>query len=414
MCDSSDCSPSVSANPDLVCLICNKVCIHKESLRHHIRNVHNLKMTEYWNKYPNIFMVNKNPSTSKLDCKFCGRKFKNNQSLGQHINIAHKISSKDYYNEFLKKDGEGICKECGNPTKFLNINIGYQDFCSAKCVNNNKNVQEKKKITCINNFGVDFPSQSNIIKERRKATTFKNFGVEFPSQSKVIKEKQEETLFKNYGVIVPYKNKEIKKKGETTLFKNYGVYSPLQNEEIKEKQQQTNLVVYGFRTPSQNKEVRDKGTATCLERYGFENYSQTPEYLKYMEATGRIKSPEEKTKKQIYKTNVLRETRPHQKELDKIWDGLCYKNRFPLYTKKEQAELFPGQPINYKILKSLDHKYSIDWCFEHNIPSDVCGMLENLCYVSYSVNSEKQEKTIEQYSQWLKENSEKETNVQLL
>ena len=76
---------------------------------------------------------------------------------------------------------DGVCINCGKPTKFVCISIGYSKHCSIKCANNNPDV--RKKIT-----------------ESTKSTLLEKYGVENISQLDEIKAKKEETMLCKYGV----------------------------------------------------------------------------------------------------------------------------------------------------------------------------------------------------------------------
>lgn len=71
---------------------------------------------------------------NKIKCELCGEEFKR---VAIHLKQAHgytKEQQKEYYDKYLKKNKEGICLECGSPTRFMGINIGYKEFCSDKCI----------------------------------------------------------------------------------------------------------------------------------------------------------------------------------------------------------------------------------------------------------------------------------------
>ena len=58
-------------------------------------------------------------------CKVCGEVYSSYNHLGRHLRKQHNISSKEYYDNYLKCAGDGICINCGKPTKFVCISIGY-------------------------------------------------------------------------------------------------------------------------------------------------------------------------------------------------------------------------------------------------------------------------------------------------
>ncbi|MFW6281852.1 MAG: hypothetical protein ACOC1O_03545, partial [bacterium] len=79
-------------------------------------------------------------------CVFCGKSFKY-LGFANHVRLCHNISSKEYYDTYLKKEKEGICLKCSAPTNFKNINMGYYEYCSSKCVASSNKTKEKAKET---------------------------------------------------------------------------------------------------------------------------------------------------------------------------------------------------------------------------------------------------------------------------
>lgn len=71
------------------------------------------------------------------ECKICGRTLI--RGFGKHVKSQHGITPKDYYDKFLKKDGDGICKVCGDPTEFAwrekgKKRLWYNEYCSRSCI----------------------------------------------------------------------------------------------------------------------------------------------------------------------------------------------------------------------------------------------------------------------------------------
>ena len=74
------------------------------------------------------------PTENKVwKCEACGEVFESSQLLYSHIKKQHNLSAKEYYDKYLKKPGEGICLNCGKPTKLWNCTLGYLKCCCAKC-----------------------------------------------------------------------------------------------------------------------------------------------------------------------------------------------------------------------------------------------------------------------------------------
>jgi hypothetical protein len=78
------------------------------------------------------------------------------------------------------------CLECNKDIiDFESFNQEYKsNFCSTKCLNNNKTIIEKKKQTCQNKFGSDFYFQTTEFKDKAKLTYLQNYGVDHNMKSK--------------------------------------------------------------------------------------------------------------------------------------------------------------------------------------------------------------------------------------
>lgn len=137
------------------------------------------------------------------------------------------------------------CKCCGAPTKFINLKNGYREFCSTKCMNTSKDIQDRKKETSRKNWGTDNPMQSTQIKSKHK-----------------------DTILNKYGVDNVFRLEETKKKIKQTCLEKYGVEHHLQNKKSINKQKNTNIIKYGVECISQRPDYKDKIRKTCLEKYG--------------------------------------------------------------------------------------------------------------------------------------------------
>ena len=109
-------------------------------------------------------------------------------------------------------DKPGTCKMCGNKTEFLSFKRGYREFCSHKCMNSCKEVQERKKITCQKNYGTDNPMNSPEVREKIKQTNLEKYGVENCFQSQELMEKARETCRKKYGTDYALQSEGVKQK----------------------------------------------------------------------------------------------------------------------------------------------------------------------------------------------------------
>lgn len=85
-------------------------------------------------------------NNDKLICKICSREFTLLRGLAYHIKIIHNMESKDYYDLYIKSNNDGMCKICGNITRYCGLKEGYCKYCSPKCSNQDPDVKNILKI----------------------------------------------------------------------------------------------------------------------------------------------------------------------------------------------------------------------------------------------------------------------------
>lgn len=195
------------------------------------------------------------------------------------------------------------CKFCGNILHIKKYNLGYFNYCSVSCLNKTESHKNKIKKTCLDKYGVDNPSKSNVIKEKIKNKVYKN-GVWYVETDEY-KQKSKETNLKKYGVDSFSKLNEYHEKVKKTSIERYGVDSYnktneskenikennllkygtewyLSTNEFKEKSKQTNLKKRGVTSHTKTEEYKNKMKKYYLEKYGVEHYTQTEEFKKRM------------------------------------------------------------------------------------------------------------------------------------
>lgn len=171
-----------------------------------------------------------------------------------------------------------VCKECGSKLKFIK---GFPDFCCVSCMAKNKDIQQKKKQTCLAIYGVEYASASKIVQDKVKETNLKRYGVESyarteserkrlhennPGASDSAKEKRRKTNLERYGVKNVFANKDIQDKIKHYYIEKYGVENPSQVEEIKEKIKLTNIQRYGFDNPMKSNIIKNKFNFSEIQR----------------------------------------------------------------------------------------------------------------------------------------------------
>lgn len=404
-----------------ICCICGKEYSRRSGLYKHISVNHKIKTTEYWNIY---YSKNKSNITdcSLLTCHICGENFNSYTSLGLHISRSHHITTQDYYDRFYKTK-DMVCKECGKDTKFLDLRLGYRIFCSTSCLTKNQDIKEKIKNTCLKNYGVENPSQSEIIKEKKKDTCLHSLGTEYPMQSINVQEKSKITCLKNYGVECSLNNKDVIKKAKSTRLEKYGDenYSnrpksiktcldrlgteyPMQNKEVHEKAKSTCLKNHNTEYPMKNIDIQEKAKKTCLQRYGAEKYALSKQYREKQEALGLMIPLDQLSEYKRYRRLVTIETYKNKKDLYSNWDGTDYYTGEKLITTEEFKKLYPEKSIyENKLRDSVDHKLSVSYCFENNISAKECSRLENLCICSMFNNTAKNYRNEDEFKKILEE-----------
>ena len=171
-------------------------------------------------KYPNIH-------------KFCENFLKEHQQYEKIENVLSAIVE--------KIDELRRCEIC-NEELLWSKSLGGHKLCTSKeCKKKYKQLHkdeiiEKCKQTCLEKYGVDNASKSDIVKQKILQS---NGGIN-PFAKKDIKEKIRKTNFEKYGVEYVSQAKIIKEKIRKTNLEKYGTNAPLQNKEILEKVRQTN------------------------------------------------------------------------------------------------------------------------------------------------------------------------------
>lgn len=198
-----------------------------------------------------------------MKCLECNQEFTARNALNRHIKKYH--GSEEYYIKFFKKEGEGYCKICQNPTRFLHIQDGYANCCSKTC--SIKYTYQQTKNSNLKLYGVENPFQRKEVKEKIKKQNIEKFGVNMPLQNKEIKEKAYKTMEQKYGAKTTLQSKMLIKKKEKTSEEKYGDKKYQNKDKIKE----TNVRKYGYENPMGNKKIRKKRKKTMIKKYGSEH-----------------------------------------------------------------------------------------------------------------------------------------------
>ena len=127
---------------------------------------------------------------------------------------------------------------------------------------------KKKRQTSLLRYGVDNPAKSKVFSEKAKKT----ISGRTEEQQHAINERRKITTQERYGVDNIYQLKENQDKVKATCLMAYGVDNPAKSADIKKKIEVTNKERYGTKAPAQNPEIQAKIQKTNIERYGVNTY----------------------------------------------------------------------------------------------------------------------------------------------
>ena len=216
------------------------------------------------------------------------------EKLTEYCNHNNVELLKKYSDDFLNvksTDVEGKCIELNCDNTFMKkiVNLFKSGAFCLECTENNKKnkmkntclekygfdnatqsdiVKEKIKKTCIEKYGVKNPTQSDMVKEKIKKTCLERYGVDNATKTDIVKEKIKKTCLERYGETSYFKTDEFKKRYEKKCLEKYGVTHSLKSKVIRQKIINTNILKYGSHCVSKNKSVQHKIKMTNLKKYG--------------------------------------------------------------------------------------------------------------------------------------------------
>ena len=227
-------------------------------------------------------------------CEICNKTYKSRMSIMNHIIRTHHYTGQQYYDEFYKQEQEGICENCKQPTKFLNIEDGYAKCCSIKCAMPGRAKRNIEKYGYADNFhnpNITKLSHSEQANEKRKATMKERYGVEsytstkefqqiskqyFQEHKKEIVAKSKQTNIDKYDVSCNFKRRDVIEKNKVashtpeanekrkqTTFRHFGVENIFQLPEVKEKAQINSHTSDAMAKMHANRDYRKIAVATA-------------------------------------------------------------------------------------------------------------------------------------------------------
>ena len=177
-----------------------------------------------------------------------------------------------YGNE--KRYSQGKIRFCGKPGKCKchsdALSASWSAAYASKTEEERKEIWDNRAINWKNNLGVSNPSKLQEVKDKKKETCIEKYGVEYPAQNEKVKEKISQTN------TLP----EVKDKKKETCIEKYGVEHPMQLSSTKDKLKQSMADKHGVEHYTSALDFAKKSKATKLQRYGneyFNNYAQARE-----------------------------------------------------------------------------------------------------------------------------------------
>lgn len=176
------------------------------------------------------------------------------------------------------------CTICSLACKWEPTKKRYTTTCGSKqcryaasaktnsTINANKSDEEKLAIkqkvndTIVNRYGSmeEYVSRTT---NKRKVTMIERYGVEYTAQSNQLRDKAKHTNLERYGVDNPLANSNVRQKAYDTSVQRYGSLHQ-SSQEGKQVRAATNLERYGATTPLGSEHIRGKIDATLRDKYG--------------------------------------------------------------------------------------------------------------------------------------------------
>lgn len=100
----------------------------------------------HYNQYKNIKKKSVKIEDYIIKCKECDCVFYKSEGLTSHIKNKH-MEPEKYYLKHIS-NVKGFCKWCNSPTKFININKGYRNFCYNTSCNIEYHNKTKNRHLC--------------------------------------------------------------------------------------------------------------------------------------------------------------------------------------------------------------------------------------------------------------------------
>jgi G:T-mismatch repair DNA endonuclease (very short patch repair protein) len=237
-------------------------------------------------------MLRKN-ADGLYECAICHAGYDNVGTFSLHISCGHKKSSQEYYDEYCREEGEGVCKVCGQPTKFRSLGEGYKDTCSHKCGSillkrdpaKMAAKKAKTEATCLERYGVTNGGGSKEALEKAQKTNMERRGVAWNMQSREVVEKSKATCMDKYGSTTYVHGAEGTARVEATVMERFGRENFFSGKEGHAAASAGMMAKHGVDNAMHSPEIIERRSAAEREKYGGKLFVQTEEFKERSRAT---------------------------------------------------------------------------------------------------------------------------------
>lgn len=151
-----------------------------------------------------------------LICHYCNKTLKTNQGLSAHLTKSHKIDYKTHYDAFIKKELDGTCLICKSPTNWNGH--AYYKHCSRTCSSIDPTVHNKVINTNLEKYQTNYPIQNKTILDKRDQNNIKKYGKTSYTGTDEYRRKRKITCLNKYGVENPFQLKSNIEKIKYQIF----------------------------------------------------------------------------------------------------------------------------------------------------------------------------------------------------
>jgi hypothetical protein len=262
------------------CEICGRNFVSSIGLINHIRHKHikqnHIESLEvYYLKY-----IDSNPRTC---CKTCGKQTEFvNFDTGYKVHCDHACAVNDlevserrninFKTALREKYGEGIENASQIPGHSDRVKktklerYGDENYLDSEKLSkslkehyrlHSEEHYEKYRKTCLEKYGVEYHTRSDVCKEKSKATCLERYGVENSLKCPEVIEKIRKKFAERYGGYT-WASPTLMEKVHKTMNERYGANTAYESPIIMEKIKNTNIERYGAASPLQNKDILHK------------------------------------------------------------------------------------------------------------------------------------------------------------